>query len=300
MNTPASIYEAVTATILHELEQGTAPWVKPWTTGDPPDMPHNLISQREYTGVNIMLLWLASLEQGFRSAGWLTFKQATGLGGHVKKGAKGTHIVYASTFTKKVIDPKTEAEEEEKIPFLKGYVVFNLEQTEGLPERLYRVTPPQPLADALASVEAFIGAIGADIRHGGNRAYYQPALDFVQLPDPGQFESAAHYYATALHEHGHWTGHTSRLDRNLSSRFGEEAYAAEELVAELTAAFLCAHLGITGRLRHADYIGHWIKLLSHDKKAIFTASAKATAAANYLRAFSELPKTPAGEGEEEP
>ena len=300
MNTHPSIYETVTATILHELEQGTAPWVKPWTTGDPPDLPHNLVSQRQYSGVNILLLWLASLAYGFRSAGWLTFKQATKLGGHVKKGAKGTHIVYASTFTKKVADPGTDDEEEKKIPFLKGYVVFNLEQTEGLPQRLYRVTPPKPLADALASVEAFIAAIGATVRHGGNRAFYQPALDFVQLPDPGQFENAAHYYATNLHEHGHWTGHKSRLDRDLSGRFGEEAYAAEELVAELTAAFLCAHLGITGRLRHAEYIANWITLLSHDKKAIFTASAKATAAAEYLRAFSEPPAGQPEEGGEEP
>jgi antirestriction protein ArdC len=119
MNTHPSIYETVTNTILHELEAGTAPWVKPWTTGDPPDLPHNLVSQREYTGVNIMLLWLASLAYGFRSAGWLTFKQATHLGGHVKKGAKGTHIVYASTSIKKVADPKTEEAEEEKIHFLK-------------------------------------------------------------------------------------------------------------------------------------------------------------------------------------
>lgn len=300
MNTNPSIYETVTQTILHELEQGTAPWVKPWTTGDPPDLPHNLTSQRQYTGANIMLLWLSSLEQGFHSSGWLTFHQAAELGGHVKRGAKGTHIVYASTFKKKVTNPKTEEEEEAKIPFLKGYVVFNLEQTEGLPERLYRVVQPTPLADALASVEAFIHAMKADIRHGGNRAYYQPTFDFIQLPDPGQFESAAFYYATSLHEHGHWSGHKNRLNRDLSGRFGESAYAAEELVAELTAAFLCAHLGITARLRHADYIGNWITLLSHDKKAIFTASAKATAAAEFLRAFSEPPDNQAGEAEEEP
>jgi antirestriction protein ArdC len=300
MNTHPSIYDTVTDIILHELEEGTAPWVKPWTTGDPQDLPYNLVSQRQYSGVNIMLLWLSSLEQGFRSAGWLTFRQATELGGHVKKGSKGTHIVYASTFTKKVTNPETEEEGEEKIPFLKGYVVFNLAQTEGLPERLYRALQVTPLEDALASVEAFIQAIGAEIRHGGNRAFYQPTFDFVQLPDPGQFEGAPHYYATSLHEHGHWTGHKSRLNRDLTGRFGDAAYAAEELVAELTAAFLCAHLSIPGRLRHAEYIGNWITLLSHDKKAIFTASAKATAAAEYLRAFSEPPDSQPGAGEDGP
>ena len=299
MNTHPSIYDTVTKTILHELEQGTAPWVKPWTTGDPQNLPYNLVSQRQYTGVNIMLLWLSGLEHSFRSCGWLTFRQANALGGHVQKGAKGTHIVYASTAQKKVTDPETGEDTEKKIHFMKDYCVFNLNQTEGLPERLYRIVEVKPLAEAMASVEAFLKAIGADVCHGGNKACYQPALDRIQLPEPGQFVSAAHYYATSFHEHGHWTGHESRLNRDLSGRFGDAAYAAEELVAELTAAFLCAHLGITGQLRHAEYIGNWVTLLTNDNRAIFTASAKATEAAEYLRGFSETPAERHEEGEED-
>jgi antirestriction protein ArdC len=131
----------------------------------------------------------------------------------------------------------------------------------------------------------FIEALGADVRHGGNKAAYAPALDCILLPHREQFESDAHYLATNLHEHGHWTGHTRRLDRDLSGRFGDEAYAAEELVAELTAAFLCAELAIPGQLRHPEYIGSWLKVLGHDNRAIFTAAGKATEAANYMRSI---------------
>lgn len=293
MKTRPSIYDTVTQTILEELKQGAAPWVKPWTTGDPVEEPYNVVSQRAYSGINILLLWLATLEHNFRSAGWLTFRQAKELGGTVKRGEKGTHIVYASAVRKTLTDPETGAEEEKKIPFLKGYCVFNIAQTEGLPARLYRAIAPKPLAEALEQVEAFLKGIGAQVRHGGNRAYYQPAFDFIQLPDPGQFESAPHYYATSLHEHAHWTGAEHRLYRDLSGRFGSQAYAAEELVAEMTAAFLSAHLGVPGRLRHAEYIGSWIELLTDDTKAIFTAAARATEAAEYLRSFTESDATEA-------
>ena len=299
MNAHPSIYDTVTRTILDELARGVAPWVKPWTTGAPAEWPYNLVSQRQYTGVNILLLWLSALEHGFRAAGWLTYGQAAQLGGHIKRGAKGAHIVYASTYRKMVVDPKTGQEEEKERPFLKGYCVFNLEQTEGLPERLYRAVAPKPLPEVIEQAETFLSRIGARVRHGGDRAYYQPAGDFIQLPDPATFESPPHYYATSLHEHAHWSGHETRLHRDLSGRFGTEAYAAEELVAELSAAFLSAHLGLEGRLRHAEYIGSWIKLLADDKKAIFTAAAKATEAAEYLRAFTEGEKKPEEPAERE-
>jgi antirestriction protein ArdC len=136
-------------------------------------------------------------------------------------------------------------------------------------------------------VEAFIAASGADIRMGGNKACYVPSHDFVAMPEKHQFKSLEHYYATALHECAHWSGHEKRLNRDLKNRFDTKAYAAEELVAELSAAFLCAHLGIPGELRHADYIGSWLKILKEDNRAIFTAASKAQQAADYLRAFSE-------------
>lgn len=156
----------------------------------------------------------------------------------------------------------------------------------GLPEHISCIPPPRPLDEALLEAESFIAALGAEVRHGGNRAYYAPSLDAIQLPHREQFESDAHYAAIKMHEHAHWTGHESRLDHNLSGRFGDQSYAAEELIAELTAAFLCAELAIPGQLRHPEYIGSWLQVLGGDKRAIFTAAAKATEAANYMRSIA--------------
>ena len=280
--TRPSVYERVTESIVAELEKGVAPWVKPWTGGGNPMMPYNATTQRRYSGVNILLLWDAALSHGYRSSAWLTFRQASGIGGHVKKGEHGCSIVYASSFTKNDTDSATGEETEKRIPFLKSYSVFNVEQTEGLPSQVYQVAEPKPLEEAIEEVEAFITHIGADVRHGGDRACYMPAYDAIQLPDPCTFESAAAYYATSCHEHAHWSGAKSRLDRDLTGRFGSAAYAAEELVAELTSAFLCAALSIPGRLRHAEYLGSWLKILKEDKRAIFTAASKATEAAAFL------------------
>ena len=144
----------------------------------------------------------------------------------------------------------------------------------------------KPLSDALIEVQEFIAKLGASIRHGGNVAAYAPSQDVILMPHREQFESDAHYLATSLHEHGHWTGHKSRLDRDLAGRFGDAAYAAEELIAELTAAFLCAALSIPGQLRHPEYIASWLKVLGGDNRAIFTASGKATAAAQYLESIA--------------
>lgn len=290
-----SVYERVTETILAELEKGVAPWVKPWVAGAHPTLPYNAISQRRYSGVNVFLLWESALVAGYRHPAWITFRQTHSLGGHVKKGEHATYIVYASTYTKQVRDPVNGDETEERIPFLKFYAVFNIEQTAGLAARLYFVPDPKPVAEAILEVESFLTRIGADVRHGGNCAYYRPALDAIQLPEPEYFESTAHYYATSLHEHAHWTGHETRLKRDLKGRFGEEAYAAEELVAEFAAAYLCAVLAIPGKLRHAEYIGSWAALLRKDKKAIFTAAARATEAARYLEALG----SPAGAREVE-
>ena len=278
----ASVYERVTEGIVRELEQGVAPWVKPWSGGGSVRMPYNAISERRYSGVNVLLLWSEAMVKGYRSNAWLTFRQARGLGGHVKKGSQGCGVVYASSFTKRETDEASGEERDRKVPFLKSYTVFNVEQTEGMPEHVYAVAEPKPLADAIHSVEEFLDRIRADVRIGGDRACYRPKLDAIQLPEPSCFESAAHFYATSLHEHSHWSGAKHRLNRDLTGRFGDEAYAAEELVAELTCAFLCAVLAIPGRLRHAEYLGSWLSLLTGDKKAILTAASKATEAAQYL------------------
>jgi antirestriction protein ArdC len=300
MNTSTALYETVTQRIIEELEQGAAPWVRPWTAGTCGDLPYNAVSQRTYRGVNVLLLWMAGAARSYCSPAWLTFRQAGRLGGRVRKGEKAEHIVYTATFIRKETDEATGEETEQTVSFLRGYTVFNLEQVEGLPARLYQMVEPKLLEEALAHVETFLRVLGADLRHGGDRAFYSPGGDFIRLPEPGDFESAGHYYATSLHEHGHWSAHPSRLDRDLSGRFGSEAYAAEELVAELTAAFLCAYLAIPGRLRHAEYLGAWLKLLREDKRAIFTAAAKATQAAEYLRLLAEPEKPLRGEEMPEP
>ena len=276
-----SVYETVTAKIVAELEKGTAPWVKPWKGTGVADLPFNAATGRRYNGVNVLLLWGTTLEKGYSRAGWLTYLQAKTLGGQVRKGERATQIVFAGSSVK-----ETETGEEEKHRFLRFHSIFNVEQVDGLPERITGIPPPpRPLDEALTDAEVFIAALGADVRHGGNRAAYAPALDTILMPQREQFESDAHYVATKLHEHGHWTGHKSRLDRDLTGRFGDSAYAAEELIAELTAAFLCAELAIPGQLRHPEYIASWLKVLGDDKRAIFTAAGKATEAANYMRSI---------------
>lgn len=288
MTAPESLYHTITHEIIAELEQGVAPWVKPWTAGSGGTslLPYNAASNRRYQGVNVLLLWRAALQKGYPRPAWLGYHQAREQGGQVKKGEKATRIVYGSTFVPKEERGKPE-DEQTRVPFLKPWFVFNVDQVAGLPAHIIPTPKPVSLPDAIEHVEAFLQTIGADVRHGGDRACYIPVLDCIQLPPPEAFESTPHYYATSLHEHAHWTGHESRLNRNLSGRFGEAAYAAEELVAELSAAFLCAALSIPGRLRHAEYIGSWLKLLQHDARAIFTAASKATAAARYLEEKGE-------------
>lgn len=283
MGSQGSIYETVTNRIVTQLEQGVAPWVKPWVAGAASGMPYNAVSQRAYSGVNVMVLWLEATSRDYRQAAWLTFRQAKELGGHIRKGEHGCRIAYASTFKTKRTDPETGEETEEQRPFIRGYTVFNVEQTGGLPAHLYALPEAKPFEQAIAYVERVIEAIAADRRQGGARAFYSPQGDFIQLPHPNDFRSPEDYYSTSLHEHAHWTGHPTRLARDLSGRFGSEAYAAEELVAEIAGAFLCAHLGIRGKLQHAEYIQNWLTILKSDKKAIFSASRRASEAADYLR-----------------
>ena len=219
--------------------------------------------------------------KGYRHPAWIGYHQAYERGGYVRKGEKATIVVYASTFTPKEDRGKAE-EDQRKIPFLKWRDVFNVEQTANLPASLTSLPEPKPLSEAIEEVEVFLRTIGANVVHGGERAAYSPHLDRIVLPEPGAFTSAPDYYATSLHEHTHWAGHKSRLNRDLSGRFGDDSYAAEELVAELGAAYLSATLSIPGKLQHAEYIGNWIMLLQHDSRAIFTAASKGAEAARYL------------------
>jgi antirestriction protein ArdC len=285
----ASLYDEVTGRIIGELEAGRLPWVKPWgkVGGTGPGLPCNATTGRSYSGVNILLLWGAVIEHGYETQGWLTFRQAQKAGGQVRRGERGTTVVFADKFTPKAEQERAarEGEAPGAVPFLKRFTVFNVDQCEGL-QALAAAPAPLPERQIVPHVEALIAATRADFRIGGAEAYYAPALDYVRVPPQPAFRQQIDYYRTALHELSHWTGHPTRLNRDQSGRFGSKPYGFEELVAELSAAFTCAALGVVPTVRHADYLGAWLAILKEDNRAIFRAASKASKAADYLLAFA--------------
>lgn len=279
------LYFEVTTRIVAELERGAAPWIRPWSTTAGANTPCNAVSGRPYSGCNVILLWLAR-NRGWATPRFLTFKQAIEAGGYVRKGERGTTVYFVKQL--QVRDDDGDDADTRLVSMMRAYTVFNVSQCENLPEIIkagkpMRVRNPDT-RDVLA--DQFLCSTGADIREGHGEAYYAPGHDFVSLPAFAAFKNADHFYAVAFHELGHWTGHKSRLDRNLKNRFGTRDYAAEELVAELGAAFLCAEFGFDNDLRHAGYIRTWIELLKADKRAFFTACSKASQAADYLRGLA--------------
>lgn len=286
----SSLYEEITCKIIGELEAGRLPWVQPWgssTVGAPLAMPVNAATGRPYSGINVLILWGAVVQQGFPGQTWLTFKQALGLGGNVRQGERGTTVVFADRFIPD--DQKQRARQSGKdaqgVPFLKRFTVFNAAQCEGLPDDIAVVSPPIPEGLILPEVEALIRRSGAELRIGGDMAFYAPGPDYIQVPRPEAYFEPIDWHRTALHELGHWSGAAHRLARDLSGGFGSEAYAREELVAEMTAAFTCATLGITPTVRHADYIGAWLDILREDNRAVVRAASAASKAADFLLSF---------------
>ncbi len=264
---------AVTEQLIAQLEQGCAPWVRPWSGAS---LPSNFATGHVYRGINILWLWMTQITAGYTHANWLTFRQALSLGGNVRKGERGTPIFFYKTLE---VDDERAKDGVRAIPMLKSYTVFNVAQCDGI--TIEEEAPKEPFA-CIADAEAFLAQIGAIIKHGGGEAYYMPSRDEIHLPEREQFLAPEHYYSTALHECAHWSGAKHRLARDLSGRFGSHAYAAEELIAEMTSAYLCAELGIPGQLRHAEYLANWIQVLRGDPKALFTAGARASEAADYL------------------
>ena len=286
----ASLYDEITDKIIAELEAGRVPWVQPWDTNAakaPLAIPRNASTDRQYSGINILILWGAAIERGFTGQSWLTFRQALSLGGHVRKGERGITVVYADRFVPK--DEKRRAredgEEAQAIPFLKRFTVFNTDQCEELPDNIATAAPPPQLGMIEPAIEALIKASGITFHIGGDRAFYAPAEDYVQVPPPQAYFEPINWHRTALHELGHATGHRSRLNRDQSASYGTRKYAFEELVAELCAAFGCASLGIVPTVRHADYIGYWLEVLREDNRAIVRAASQASKAADYLLGF---------------
>jgi antirestriction protein ArdC len=238
--------------------------------------------QSPYSGCNVILLWLAR-DRGWATPRFLTYKQAVEAGGHVRAGEHGTRVYFVKQLQIKGDDG---AETETRlVPMMREYTVFNVDQCDGLPDTIragkpMRVRNPDT-RDMLA--DEFLRSTGADIREGHGEAYFVPSHDFISMPAFQAFKGADHFYNVAFHELTHWTGHRSRLDRDLKNRFGSRDYAGEELAAELGAAFLCAEFGFDGDVRNAGYIATWIELLKADKRAFFTACSKASKAAEYLR-----------------
>lgn len=277
------LYESVTQRIVAALEAGTPPWIRPWQDNGEA-VPRNLTTERAYRGINVLLLNLQSMVSGYTANRWLTYRQANELGAHVRKGETGTTIVF---FKWKEIEANKTVEfadgesDRKVVPLLRAYTVFNADQVEDLPDSYLRPAPV-PLWTPSEAAEDILTHSGAHIRHGGNRAFYSPSEDLIQMPPVGYFPQAEGYYATALHELTHWTGHPGRCNRPLGRRHGLDAYAFEELVAEMGAAFLAAHCALPARLEHASYIDSWLDALKRDKRLIFVAAGKAQAAADFV------------------
>ena len=281
----------VTDQIVKQLEQGTAPWSRPWAING-----YNGLAKRHtgeyYRGVNLLVLDMATMAKGWHSGYWMTFRQAKLYGAQVKKGEKSTRIFKAGTFNKTVEKTNTKTGQKEDvdqaIPYLKAYPVFNADQIDDLPARFYQkpaINAPGHSDDRRSDVECFFRRQLSDVRHGGNRAFYRPGSDYIQMPPWEAFNSASAYYSTLAHEHTHWTKGGERVKRDCGSTgFGSPGYAKEELVAELGASYLCRFFQFENHARedHAAYIGSWLKVLKGNKREIFRAAAHAQRAIDWM------------------
>ena len=278
------LHQELTDKIIKALEAGVKPWACPWDCGEQVGLPMNAVTHKAYNGINIMMLWMCASHCGFSSNLWMTFKQAKDIGARVIKGQKGTTCIYYN-----VMEREDEQGKEEKIPFINAFTLFNVEQIEHLPEGFL---PAVKMADEVEEkkaefevherAEEVMKNSGATIHEQGQRAFFSPSHDHVFLPTRDKFKVSGDFYATAMHELTHWTGHKSRLNRDMKGRFGSQDYAFEELVAELGAAFISAELAIQGTVSHESYLANWLEVLKHDKKAIFKASSLASQAVGLL------------------
>ncbi|MCP5127490.1 MAG: DUF1738 domain-containing protein [Gammaproteobacteria bacterium] len=278
------IVAKVTARIIEQLEQGVKPWACDWDrSGGQFGLPRNGKTKEDYHGINIPILWEAASRMGYTTDLWLGYEQAKTLGGYVRKGEKGTAgIIYKPLVVDESGEEETESQAKRTIPLMKTFYVYNLDQIEGL-EHLRPAPPvPEEVFEPIRAAEELLARSGARILEGGTRAFYRKSDDHVQLPDRWRFQVAENFYATGLHELTHWTGHQSRLDRVWGKRFGDQAYAFEELVAEMGSAFLCAFLGLKGELQHESYVDGWLKILKEDYRALVRAASQAQKAFEYL------------------
>jgi len=280
-NAKTDVYQVVTDCIIEALNMGVKPWVCPWKCNSAVSgIPSNFITGTAYSGMNIMLLWCCAAKQGFNDSRWLTYKQAQEQGAQVRKCEHGTTAIFYKTLEKEAEDGEIE-----KIPMLKTFTVFNVEQIDGL-EMSAEIEPLEVGEfDPLGQVEALFQRTGANITERGLQAFFKPLTDEIWLPERHLFTDAANFYATGLHELTHWSGAKSRLNREIKGKFGSKGYAFEELIAELGSAFLMADLGVVGEVQHESYIASWLKSLKNDKRYIFKAASAASKAHRYLMRF---------------
>ncbi len=298
------VYERVTAAIVAALEAGTRPWMQPWNAAHAAGSISRPLRHdgTPYRGINVLLLWLAAMDNGYLAPHWMTYKQAQELGGQVRKGEHGSLVVFANAIKRTETDEKTGQDVEIEIPFMKGYTVFNADQIDGLPDRHRATAPALILSDAQRSarLDAFFAATGIDIRYGGDQAFYDLGEDRIQMPPFAIFHDPASFYATWAHETVHATRHPSRLNRDLGRKqWGDAGYAMEELVAEIGSAFLGAALGFAPQVmeNHAAYVDCWVRVLAGDKRAIFAAASHAQKAADFLLARTDASADAAEEPE---
>ncbi|TLU70631.1 ArdC family protein [Lichenicoccus roseus] len=283
----ADIYKRVTDSIVASIEAGAGAWRMPWHSGADglaPRLPVSLATGRTYRGVNTVVLWASGQARSYGSAVWGTYRQWQERGAQVRKGEQASPVVFWKAMDRSGAEAGSEKQEDatgSRRFVARGYSVFNADQVDGFEPGAPVLLPE---TQRIERAELFFDGVGVVVRHGGNRAFYRPVQDCIQMPPFAAFADALSYYAVLAHEVTHWTAHASRCARDLGSRFGDESYAAEELVAELGAAFLCADLGlaVTPRPDHAAYVQSWLKVLRGDSRAIFTAAAKAQAAADYI------------------
>lgn len=288
MEAKRDTYQVITDAIVAALEK-CGPYERPWI-GQTLTMPVNATTGHEYRGTNILMLWLAAKEAGYAANSWATFKQWADKGASVRKGEKGTPIIWFKMLDRKDADSGETDEEGRRIPCARLSWAFNASQVDGYTAEECRAEDDNQVSPIMQA-DRLITASGATVRHEGTRAFYRPGTDEIVMPPQHLFTGTSTsspteaYYSVKLHELTHWTG--PRLAREFGKRFGDDAYAAEELVAELGAAFLCAKLGIASEPRadHASYLASWIRVLKNDRRAFVTAASKASEAADYLLGF---------------
>jgi len=275
------LYQTITDQLVAKMQTGVMPWEKSWSSGGA--IPVNATTERPYSGINVLLFWMAQ-DAGYAKPRYLTFKQAKAAGGSVRAGEKGTTVYY---FKPLVVKDKVSGEDK-KVPLIRQYTVFNVAQCTGLPEGIVE-GPAAAIRNQdqrEQDADSFIKTTGADFREGVGEPYYIPSKDFISMPAFKSFASKEEFYATAFHELVHWTGAKGRLARDMKPRFDTHAYALEELVAEIGAAFLCAEFGFNVLSRSASYLDSWLQACKEHPKAIFTAASQASKAAEYLRGLA--------------